>query len=285
MLEPTQQNKFVLQIKSKLSWLAYTNILVGLSAASSLYTAFIFMNAEVHWPSLLALFLITFAIYNIDRFSESRLDKINHPERQNFVSLRRYLLYISIASYATAIVIAGSTELRLLLLFPLLVSLLYKYAGIKRIFLLKNITVAIAWTITVTFLPILSDSAIPIGFALAFFSFFLLKTFVNAIAYDIKDIKGDARFRINTMPVRMGIQKTKMTLYILTIIAACLALYYTFIFSSTSIYFISMISGYSIFYIYRIGKTEIKFLSDFGMDGEFILMGFLAYLGSMLTLN
>jgi len=285
VLEPTQQNKLVVQIKSKLSWLAYTNILVGLSAASSLYTAFIFMDAEVHWLSLLMVFLITFAIYNIDRSSETRLDKINHPERQNFVSSQRYLLHISMVSYATAMIIAVSTELRLLLLFPLMVSILYKYAGLKRIYLLKNITVATAWAIPATFIPALSESSIPIGVAWAFFSFFLLKTFVNAVAYDIKDIKGDARFTINTLPVKIGIQKTKMMLYIITIIAGCLAVYYAFIFSSISIYFISMITGYTMFWIYKIGKTEIKFLSDFVMDGEFLLLGFLAYLGSTLMLN
>lgn len=285
MLEPSQENHFVTQIKSKLSWLAYTNILLGLAAASSLYTGFTFMDAEVQWPSLLMVFLITFAIYNIDRASESRLDKINHPERQAFVFSKRYIFHISIASYATAMIIASSTELRLLLLFPLMVSLLYKYAGLKRIYLLKNIAVTTACAIPATFIPVLSESSIPIGVIWAFFSFFFLKMFVNTVACDIKDIKGDARFAINTLPVKIGIQKTKVTLYVITIIAGCLAVYYGFIFSSTSIYFISMITGYSIFYIYRIGKTEIKFLSDFVMDGEFLLMGFLAYLGSTLMLN
>ncbi len=284
MLEPSQQNRFVVQVKSKLTWLAYTNILLGLAAASSLYTAFIFMNAKVHWPSLLMVFLVTFAIYNMDRSSETRLDKINHPERQNFVSSKRYLLHISIASYATAMIIASSTELRLLLLLPLAFSILYKYAGLKRIFLLKNIAVATPCAILATSIPVLGESSIPIGVRLAFFSFFFLKMFVNTVACDIKDIKGDARFTINTLPVKMGIQKTKMALYVITIIAACLAVYYAFIFSSMSIYFISMITGYSLFYIYKIGKTEIKFLSDVVIDGEFLFMGFLAYLGSLFML-
>lgn len=231
------------------------------------------------------VFLITFAIYNIDRYSETRLDKINHPKRQNFVSSKRYLLHISIVSYATAMIIAGSTELRLLLLFPLAVSLLYKYAGLKRIYLLKNIAVTIACAIPATFIPVLSESSIPIAAVGAFFSFFFLKMFVSTVACDIKDIKGDARFGINTIPVKVGIKKTKMILYIITIIAGCLAAYSAFTSSSISIYLISMITGYSLFYIYRIGKTEIKFLSDFVIDGEFIFMGLLAYLGSILMLN
>lgn len=243
------------------------------------------MNAGIYWPSLLMVFLITFAIYTIDRYSENRADKINHPERQNFVSSKRYLLYISAASYAVAIIIAGSTELRLLLLFPLLVSVLYKYTGLKKIYLLKNIVVATAWTMLATFMPVLNQSSIPIGVALAFFSFFFLKIFNATIAYDIKDIKGDSLFRINTIPVKLGIQKTKKALYIVNIIASGLALYYAFIFSSISIFLISMIAGYGIFYVYRIGKSDIKFVSDFLIHGEFLLMGFLAYLGSMLMLN
>ncbi len=277
MLVQTRHD-LVLEIKSKLSWLAYTNIVVALSAAFSLYTAFIFMSTEVHWPSVLSLFLITFAVYNFDRSSQSKLDKINHPERQNFISFRKYLLYISIASYAAALIIVGSTELRLMLLFPLAAALLYKYGGLKRIFLLKNITVAVAWAIPITFIPVLGDSSMPAGLTLAFFSFFALRAFVNAVAYDIKDIKGDARFSINTMPVKLGVPKTKLLLYNITIFAGCLAVYFAVVFSSMSILFISMITAYNIFYIYRIGKTEIKFLSDFIMDGEFIVMGFLAFL-------
>ncbi len=282
MLVQTRHN-LGLEIKSKLSWLAYTNIVVALSAAFSLYTAFIFMNAEVHWPSVLSLFLVTFAVYNFDRSSQSKLDKINHPERQNFIFFRKYLLYISIASYAAALIIAGSTELRLMLLFPLVAALVYKYGGLKRIFLLKNITVAVAWAIPITFIPVLGESSMPAGLTLAFFSFFALRAFVNAVAYDIKDIKGDARFSINTMPVKIGVPKTKLVLYNITIFAGCLAVYFAVVFSSISILFISMITAYNIFYIHRIGKTEIKFLSDFIMDGEFIVMGFLAFLGYMFV--
>ena len=282
MLVQTRHN-LAIEIKSKLSWLAYTNIVVALSAAFSLYTAFIFMDKAVHWPSVLSLFLITFAIYNFDRSSQSKLDKINHPERQNFISFRKYLLYASIASYAAALVIAGSTELRLMLLLPLVAALVYKYAGLKRIFLLKNVTVAVAWAVPVAFIPVLSDSSIPTGLTLAFFSFFALRAFVNAVAYDIKDVKGDSRFSINTMPVRLGVPKTKLLLYNITIFAGCLAVYFAVVFSSMSILFISMITAYNVFYIHRIGKTEIKFLSDFIMDGEFIVMGFLAYLGYMFV--
>ncbi len=281
MLVQKRNNYILSEIKTKLSWLAYTNIIVALSAAASLYTAFIFMNVDVYWPSLLMLFLITFSIYNIDRCSDKKLDKLNHPERQNFLSYRKYLLHISIASYAAALAIAGSTELRLLLLIPLASALLYKYAGLKRIYLMKNITVALAWAITITSIPVVSGSSIPIELAFAFFSFFLMRAFVNAVAYDVKDMRGDARFSIRTLPVKIGIPKTKAVLYTLTIIAGLLAVYYGFIFSSMSIYFISTITAYTIFYIYRIGVTEIKFLSDFAMDGEFIIMGFLACLGCM----
>ncbi|MFY3739709.1 MAG: 4-hydroxybenzoate polyprenyltransferase [Candidatus Nitrosomirales archaeon] len=170
-----------------------------------------------------------------------------------------------------------------MLLFPLVAALVYKYGGLKRIFLLKNITVAVAWAIPITFMPVLSESSMPAGLSLAFFSFFALRAFVNAVAYDIKDVKGDARFAINTMPVKIGIPKTKLLLFNISIFAGCLAVYFAVVFSSISILFISMITAYNIFYIHRIGKTEIKFLSDFIMDGEFIVMGFLAYLGYMLV--
>ena len=69
----------------------------------------------------------------------------------------------------------------------------------------------------------------------------------------------------------------------MNVITSCLAVYYAFVFSSISILFIGMIAGYSILYVYRMGKTDIKFISDYLIHGEFILMGFLAYLGSMLS--
>ena len=241
------------------------------------------MNIDVNWTFLLMIFLVTFAIYSMDRNSETKLDKINHPERQNFISSRRkYFLYISIASYATAMIMASTTELRILLLLPLMFFTAYRYAGLKKIFLAKNITVAVAWATTITFLAASGAPLIPFAILGAFFSFFFLRTFAAAIAYDIKDIKGDSLFAITTLPVKIGVEKTKKVLYIMNVITSCLAVYYAFVFSSISILFIGMIAGYSILYVYRMGKTDIKFISDYLIHGEFILMGFLAYLGSMV---
>jgi 4-hydroxybenzoate polyprenyltransferase len=47
------------------------------------------------------------------------------------------------------------------------------------------------------------------------FYFFALKVFINSVIYDYKDLRGDATAGIKTLPICLGIEKTKRMLQIM----------------------------------------------------------------------
>ncbi|WP_209682959.1 UbiA family prenyltransferase [Methanohalophilus levihalophilus] len=251
------------------------------------YISCVLQGLAITWEPLAIMFLVTYAVYNIDRKADEEEDSINHSERFMFTSkYSKFLFVSSVMAYLLAFVIAGfyGWEAVVVTSIPLVSGLLYsfawlpkgfRYRRLKEIPSVKNLVIAFAWAFTPGLLPaLIYDVQYSIGVLIALCYFFLL-VFINTVVFDMRDIEGDSLSGIDTIPVLMGAEKTRMMLIALTIIFGVGMLFFGV--SSLSIpALVVLVVGifYALTYVLfsdRIGQTNA--ICDVMADGQFIILG------------
>jgi len=123
-------------------------------------------------------------------------------------------------------------------MFILVATLLYVYAtNLKQIPLLGNIIVALLLSISIVIIALFDifpatdlenysrmDRAFDILIDYAIFAFII--NLIREIVKDLEDMDGDYQTGINTLPIAIGIQKTKILMGVLTIMAIVILAYY-----------------------------------------------------------
>ncbi len=151
-------------------------------------------------------------IYDIE------IDKISHPERSlpsNKISISQAkFLYFIINLIVLLILIP--TSLALFLIGAATILLLFLYASfLKKVFLVSNLLIAFLTCLTFIFVGVavdnLGNSTIIAGFA-------FLINLIREIIKDTEDIDGDIHHGIKSIPIILGIKKTRWIVMGLTII-------------------------------------------------------------------
>lgn len=123
-------------------------------------------------------------------------------------------------------------------LFILVATLLYVYAtNLKQIPLLGNVIVAFLLSVSILIIALFDifpatdmDNKIRMGEAFnilvdyAIFAFII--NLIRELVKDLEDMDGDSATGINTLPIAIGINKTKILVGILTVTAIALLVYY-----------------------------------------------------------
>lgn len=260
-----------------LSFLVYSNIYLSFGASIVAIVTLYILDLPFDFQLLFIPFAGGMFIYNINRYTDKEEDKINVPERTEFAKkYGPYIIGASIILYCIALYFAFSRNLTTLFvtLFPVLIGYFYSIKRLKRIFFLKNILVGLSWGIT----PLL------VGFYYNIFSaeFFILATFfaitffINTVIFDVKDIIGDLNMKINTIPIRMGLEKTKVICYASNFIALLLlSLSVLFgILPPRSLVLIPFLI-YIFLYVKKVDTVKDGFFYGVLVDGEFIFLYFL----------
>ena len=241
------------------------------------------------------MFLVVYSVYSINKLTDREEDAVNTPERSIFVEgNERFLLTLAIASYIAALLL-GLIESPLaagILLVPFLSGIAYStnslsIIGIPRlkdIFLVKSFIVAFSWAVCAAFLPALQlyDPA-----KLCFiFPFFFIKVFINTVLFDVRDVEGDTLNSVKTIPVVMGIKRTRQALLIIQSLLVVWLVLFSDLFSKYYIILIvSMIYGY-LYILYFCNKNDHGNMSwDVLVDGEWIIMGTGAWIYLVLSSN
>ena len=289
--------------RSFLIWLAYSNLLLAIGASLAAFAACVILDffalPGFSYIPLLIIFLITFSIYNFNRKTDLREDKINHPERVNFIKKHEKILFIlSVLSYAAALSLSllRNIETFIVSILPLIIMSLYsiswapqnvrkklKFSRLKEIPIIKNIVVSVTWAAMVFVLIFYLSLPVTIAVWVTFFLLFL-RIFINTVMFDVRDTLGDRIFNIKTLPVTFGINKTKYILYginiliiLFLLVAALLNLA-----SPLALHLVNLSNLYSFWYISRIDKNDKKFLADVIVDGEYFVIGFLALIAYLI---
>jgi len=253
------------------------------------YCSFEFLDLQPNYILLVAVFLSTFSVYSLNRLTDMEEDSVNNPERGAYVEGKeKILLSLCILSYAVALllgIIVNPVSI-LVFLFPLIIGVLYsievspKLPRLKNIPGMKNFIVTLSWVVGAVFVPVVCHYQ---GFevtAMIFF-FIFVKIFVNAVSFDIRDIEGDKKSGVRTIPVLLGRSRTKILLlgiqsmlivWLFIVISEGLFAHYWLIFVFSIIY-----GFWYIHYFSENRKLKI-FSRDLFVDGEWMLMAVLCFM-------
>ena len=183
------------------------------------FATIILTKNPFNWQLVLLPFFACLLIYSMNRLTDSEEDAINLPNRVRFPHRVRIItLVVSLVFYVGFLILIFQKNLLSFAigLIPLVIAFLYSVFRLKRVFIMKNILIAVGLCASVMIVPAYYENWSGV-WVLSFLFFFLL-VFINTIIFDIKDMKGDSVFGIKTLPLRLGISATKYFCY--TLLAA-----------------------------------------------------------------
>ena len=215
------------QLESAFSFATLSSMFIGAVMVAVLYVSFLLQSIVSSALLLIATFFLTISVYSLNKVTDLEEDLVNLPDRARFVKKNRdYLLFASLESINIAVLLVFFTNPYAIpvILFPFYVGLFYS-TGMRRLrikdaLLLKNIMVALAATTAAVLLPLAVHTSIPfIVLLVAYFIF--LKCFINTVLFDVRDIEGDRKAGVLTIPVSLGTKKTRNAIAAIELHACC----------------------------------------------------------------
>ncbi|KAF1078404.1 UbiA family prenyltransferase [Methanogenium sp. MK-MG] len=284
-----------LNLRSLFDTILYSSLYLCIAAISMVYLSSVLQDMPVSLAACGIMFLVTFSVYNLNRKTDECEDAINHSRRYAFT--KKYatvLMNLSLAAYAIAFLIAGMHGIvaAVITAIPLVNGILYsipflpsgfRYHRLKDIPFVKNFIVGLAWAVPVALLPVVCTEYSAGRMTIATGLFFFLLSFVNSTVFDIRDVKGDAESGVQTIPVILGIQRTRCLLsvmngigiaIILVLCNGCLSIAETAIIVGIAMY----VQGYILLFN---GAEREQGMYDLLADGQYLLLGGLMYLSTV----
>ncbi len=275
--------------KSIVDFLIFSSCFIGMQGIGMVYISYLVQGLEPTLAVLGIMFLVTFSVYNMNRKTDEEEDSVNHPERYRFTSrFLRPLEYSAYAAYALAVLIAVPFGIGAVLvtLVPLIAGTLYSvpllpawfgYRRLKEIPVMKNLVVCSSWSVIAVLLPVVAAGA-PVTLATVLCLVVLASWGFSASALpDMRDVKGDALSGVRTIPVLIGIEKTRTLLGIMNGVTTLVVLLVVGILATVPALTTGLLLGALAYFqgcigsFGRVGTTD--FICDVVMDGAFVIMG------------
>ena len=227
--------------------------------------------------------LITAAGYVINDYFDIKADAVNKPHavyigRQ--VSRRKSLLFVFIQN-SIALVLAIFISREVALIYSIVIVLLWLYSYLlKRSFFIGNLLVACLAGFSIYILKYIGHSS---NLLLAYVFFAFMSNLIREIIKDCEDIKGDLLLGATTVPIVIGLQKTRYMILALIILFIGTVGYCTYHFNSLGIYILSsvivILSCLIIYFVFLGGmssgfkkaSTTLKFIMLIGCFSIFLL--------------
>jgi len=174
-----------------------------------------FLQGFYSFQAILACFLLAVAVYNLNKLTDLHEDSVNAPERARFVKrYRTYIIISIVGSFCGAIVCAFSCNPYSIfaVVFGFGIGTLYSVllfgVRFKEILLVKNVIVVGTCVVGAVLVPfgVHFSSLIAISL-IAYFVFFT--AFINTVLFDVRDLQGDKRSGNMTIPISLGLNKTR----------------------------------------------------------------------------
>ena len=220
--------------------------------------AFYFLNPYADWHDLLRFrflalvfctVLVAAAGYIINDYIDVKIDMANKPSnvlvgvrisRRKTIFAHWFLTFL--AAFFSLII-----NLKVFLLVIICSFLLWMYSEyFKKSYLVGNIMVAMLTSFTLLILFLYDENLYWPGIvSYSIFAFFT--TLEREIIKDTEDIRGDAKFNSHTLPIRLGVRKTKDILLYLHLFNATLIFAFAFYIQP---YFKNHVATYLVFLIY-----------------------------------
>jgi len=258
------------------TFLAVSSLFIGGTGFFKTYIGYILLGEVPKTLTCVIVFLISFSVYSLDKIADLDKDVINMPQRKSFLyGRKRLVLSSSLAAYALAVLLTLlSTPLALpVVLIPIIANAFYGtklLPGIPRlkdIPVMKNVVVATTWALITTLMPALSSGHLGVLNIAVVGYFMFVKTFVDTVLYDMRDIEGDRQNGVRTVPVMLGMRKTTALL-----LAANSTLLSALPFMHGEIRLLTIVLiTYGYAYIVYFMKRIDPLMLDFLVEGEWML--------------
>jgi 4-hydroxybenzoate polyprenyltransferase len=199
------------------------------------------IGAPFEGLSVLAIFFTALVVYALNRQDDSDIDAINVPERTQFVTRRGWIVlafsvagFFSLLTYfysvnlGVFVVMATIFILGLFYSFPLLGPLrdVLGFERLKDVLGVKNMLVGLMYGAFV-FIPVFSIGAQITPLIWLLFSFISLRFFMISTIFDMRDIEGDSKKGVHTIPATFGKGRTVDLLHALNLICLGAVIYGT----------------------------------------------------------
>jgi 4-hydroxybenzoate polyprenyltransferase len=290
--------------------LASCNVYVATGAAAVYYTACKMQGFVFHWWEALLIFLYFLSMYLWNSLTSFELTQHHGISRYQFYKKHKMALFIlSVVSIIALLAISnmGNKNLFYLMLFATMVGSIYhftivpkplrrfiRYSNLKDIPTSRDLFVALAWAVLLTFIPQAESLTFTLTTAtvLCFLWIFFL-AFIRSLIFDLRDIEGDRIMGRETLVTIVGEHRARQV--ILTLLKILLAV--SFGYSVTTMLYTSYIttSGLCailqfpvILYLYEFIKSsrkiDLRHSSLFNVlaDGQFFLSALLSLFGTVL---
>jgi 4-hydroxybenzoate polyprenyltransferase len=204
-----------------------------LSPGISLYTLF-----QLKFLLLMtSTFLVAAAGYIINDYMDVMLDLVNKPDKVivgKSIS-RRWAMLLHFLLNAIAFLLALAIGKNIAFLVLACSICLWGYSQLlKKTYLSGNILVALLTASTLFILLVFDSNLMQAGiWVYALFAF--LSTLIREIIKDTEDLRGDQQFKAKTLPIVLGIRKTKEIIFWLHMVLIGLTLTYCSYFAAISI--------------------------------------------------
>jgi 4-hydroxybenzoate polyprenyltransferase len=164
-------------------------------------------------------FLVAAAGYIINDYMDVRLDLINKPGKVivgNTIS-RRWAMFLHLILNGFALLLALAINKQIAILVFICAFSLWLYSQfLKKTYLIGNILVALLTAFTLWIMHIFQQDMMVAGiWVYGIFAF--ATTLIREIIKDTEDLRGDQNFKCRTLPIVLGVRKTKDILMVLQI--------------------------------------------------------------------
>jgi len=191
-------------------------MLVAISGIFRVYIASLLLDTHVSIVLCLAGGLIIYSVYTLDRTLDSDEDLINRTELCG--SCKELGFVVSIITAVIGGYILAQNRLLWIAFVPLVTGFLYsKGIRIGKLSLrlkgglgAKNIVVGLIWGLSI--IGIAGSTCKSVISIIIVFILYEAKVYINSVIDDFKDVKGDMRIGLRTLPVCLGERKTRRIL-------------------------------------------------------------------------
>lgn len=278
-------------IRESRDYLMYSSIYLSIAAAAMACISCTLQGIEILPICAGIMFFVTYSIYNMNRKTDENEDVINHAARYSFTKKYEHpLLCSAICAYGFAVILAAGCGVTTLLvtIIPLVCGIAYsipllphgnRYRRFKEIPAVKNLVVSIAWALPPALLPgYVSGSNPGVMAGITGLLFFTL-VFINTTVFDMRDIRGDSLAGVRTIPVILGVKKTKILLTVANLVLGMVVILISMKIiprAETIVLVFGVIYAQGYIVLFQEVATK-NVLCDLIADGQFIVFGGLLY--------
>lgn len=197
--------------RSALLLVVHSNLLISLSATSVAVSTIVLADLPLDPVPLFIVFAVTLFVYSFNRLTDLAEDEQNVPRRASFVEQYGTMLFavgVTLYLIATAIAIRTGIPGAPAMIVPLTVAVLYSVVGVKRILFVKNLLVGLSWGMIPLGVGVYYEQLFTVDI-LFVFGFITAALTIAAVVFDIKDIEGDRAEGIRTVPLVVGVRRTR----------------------------------------------------------------------------